>query len=220
MPGSDALDLVMQNTGWDEASAFSWLQDACDEGDVEVRRPGMLILRARNGDYHKEEERTEFISARVPPERLRSYLNGWEFRRGNVTTALLAAMDDGAEAARVTAASEAPTGAPAEHLPPDAPAPADAAQEAESADRTAPSYKTGAQGRPTSINLIASELKRRRATGQVLVTQAAEAGALAAWLAQAHPDAPKAGPKAIQNSLRAKLSEAVNEAKTRNERPK
>ena len=90
----------------------------------------------------------------------------------------------------------------------------------DSADRTPPVYKTGGQGRPTSMNLIASELERRRAAGEVRATQAAEAEALAAWRAQAHPKAPKASAKTIGNSLRTELREAVTEARARKEHPK
>lgn len=90
----------------------------------------------------------------------------------------------------------------------------------DSADRTPPVYKTGGQGRPTSMNLITHELARRCAAGEVQATAAAEAKALAAWLAQNHPQAPMAGAKTIGNSLRAELRKAVNEAKTRKEPPK
>ena len=93
-------------------------------------------------------------------------------------------------------------------------------QEVESAGRTTPVYKSGAQGRPTSMSLIRSELERRRKAGTVSDTQEKEAKELAAWLAQNHPEAPKASAKAICNSLRPRLREAVREQKTRKERPK
>jgi hypothetical protein len=126
-------------------------------------------------------------------------------------TAIDARLSKPATGARA-AAGEA-GGSPVEPTPTEGCAP-------DSGDRTPPVYKTGGQGRPTSMNLIAGELARRREAGEVHTTQAAEAKALAAWLAQAHPQAPRAGVKAIGNSLGKKLREAVDEAKTRKERPK
>jgi hypothetical protein len=76
----------------------------------------------------------------------------------------------------------------------------------------APAYRSGAQGRPTSINLIRAELGRRRNTKQVLTTLTAESEALAVWLADKHPAAPTASPKTIRNSLRVELKQAVEEA--------
>jgi hypothetical protein len=101
-----------------------------------------------------------------------------------------------------------------------APALSDAVQETEGADQTGSPYKTGTQGRPSGINLIRSELERRRAAGLVLLTMVKESVQLATWLAAHHPKAPRTGPKAIRNSLRVELREAVDEAKARKERPK
>ena len=70
------------------------------------------------------------------------------------------------------------------------------------------------------MSLICSELERRRKAGTVSDTQEKEAKELAEWLAQKHPVAPKASAKAICNSLRPGLREAVREQKTRKERPK
>jgi len=86
----------------------------------------------------------------------------------------------------------------------------------------APPYRTGTQGRPTSIILIASELERRRFAEQTLDTQVAEAKALVAWLKQTHPKAPPCTAKTIRTShvTQRPLRLAVNEAKARKERLK
>jgi hypothetical protein len=85
----------------------------------------------------------------------------------------------------------------------------------------APIYRTGMQGRPSSSSLIAAQLERRREAGQTLDTQVAEADALAAWLVQEHPEAPKTGSKAIRTSLTTNkaLRAAVKEVQSR-KRPK
>jgi hypothetical protein len=85
-----------------------------------------------------------------------------------------------------------------------------------------PPYRTGTQGRPTSINLVAAELVRRQGAGQTLDTQAAEARALTAWLVHTHPEAPKIGDKAIRTNVTTSelLRAAVAEAKARKERRK
>lgn len=84
----------------------------------------------------------------------------------------------------------------------------------------APVYRTGMQGRPSSRNLIACELERRRVAGEVLLTGIAEAAALSQWLADIHPQATRTSVKTIRNSLQQELSQAVNEMKARKDRPK
>jgi hypothetical protein len=85
----------------------------------------------------------------------------------------------------------------------------------------APPYRTGGQGRPTSIQLIAPELERRRLAGKVLGTSTAEAQALSEWLGEVHPEASPTTAKTIRNSLRDKLRAAVEETNAaQKERPK
>jgi hypothetical protein len=100
--------------------------------------------------------------------------------------------------------------------------PTDITPAAGSANQVAAPYKSGAQGRPTSINLIRVDLERRREEGQVLPTLKAESEALTARLAEEHPDAPPATAKTIRNSreIQILLHEAVRAAKMREERPK
>lgn len=83
------------------------------------------------------------------------------------------------------------------------------------ANETIDFYHSGTQGRPTSISLIKVEMERRRKAGEVLTTLVAESEVLATWLLDNHPSAPSCTPKAIRNSLRKPLNEAVNEAKAR-----
>ena len=60
-------------------------------------------------------------------------------------------------------------------------------------------YRSGAQGRPTSMHLIVVELDRRRDAEETLSTQMAEAAALADWLKHKHPRAAPATAKTIRN---------------------
>jgi hypothetical protein len=59
-------------------------------------------------------------------------------------------------------------------------------------------------------NLIEPELERRRVAGETLLTQTEEAKALAAWLVEKHPEAPRVTARPIMNSLREQLRAAVD----------
>lgn len=64
-----------------------------------------------------------------------------------------------------------------------------------------PIYKTGVQGRPTSIKLVGAEMRRRAEAKQMIVSSfKEEAEWLAEWLIQKHEDAPRLTTKTIQNS--------------------
>jgi hypothetical protein len=70
-------------------------------------------------------------------------------------------------------------------------------------------YHSGAPGRPTSMHLIEAELDRRIMAGATFSSIASAAAELAHWLAQTHPNAPKATPKAIKNRLAGKIRPAL-----------
>jgi hypothetical protein len=75
----------------------------------------------------------------------------------------------------------------------------------------APITRSGAQGRPTSIdNLVRPELERRKAAGETLPAMGAEAEALSKWLANNHPGHPQIRPGSLENSLRSELRAAVS----------
>jgi hypothetical protein len=66
-------------------------------------------------------------------------------------------------------------------------------------------YSTGAPGRPTSMQLVAIEMERRAAAGQMITASLTEeAEALVGWLEREHPKAPRLTPKTIRNNLIAK----------------
>lgn len=80
-----------------------------------------------------------------------------------------------------------------------------AAEPAADGQEGAPIYRTGAPGRPTSMELIITEMERRSAEGEMITTElASEARALAAWLKAKHPAAPQLVAKTLQNTLRQK----------------
>lgn len=62
--------------------------------------------------------------------------------------------------------------------------------------------RTGVAGRPTSINLISAEHRRRLKSDEAHESVAEEARYLASWLKKEHPSAPPATPKTIENSIR------------------
>jgi hypothetical protein len=62
-------------------------------------------------------------------------------------------------------------------------------------------YKTGAPGRPTSMQLIEAEMRRRAAAGEMITaTCKAEAEWLVGWLELHHPGAPRLKSKTISNN--------------------
>lgn len=62
-------------------------------------------------------------------------------------------------------------------------------------------YRTGAPGRPTSMQFVLAEFDRRFADGLAEESVTREAEALAAWLKRAHPHAPQLTAKAIKNKI-------------------
>jgi hypothetical protein len=63
-------------------------------------------------------------------------------------------------------------------------------------------YATGAPGRPTSRQLVETEMERRAETGEMITTSVAkEAAALADWLKCTHPRAPRLSTKTLQNTI-------------------
>ncbi len=62
--------------------------------------------------------------------------------------------------------------------------------------------KTGAPGRPSSMHLVVTEHKDRMERRVANASLLAEAAYLAGWLETEHPDAPRAGAKAIENHIR------------------
>ena len=60
---------------------------------------------------------------------------------------------------------------------------------------------SGAPGRPTSMHLVEIEHSARWDRGEALDSMAAEAEALAQWLRDKHPSAPRLKPKTICNNL-------------------
>jgi hypothetical protein len=74
--------------------------------------------------------------------------------------------------------------------------------EKESAENE-PIYKTGAPGRPTSMQLVEAEHAARWERDEALESMVAESEALAAWLNEKHPKAPRLKPKTIRNNLAA-----------------
>lgn len=61
---------------------------------------------------------------------------------------------------------------------------------------------TGAPGRPSGMHLVEREHARRCAEGRALGPVAREAAQLAAWFRAAHPEAPPASAKTIENRIR------------------
>jgi hypothetical protein len=64
-----------------------------------------------------------------------------------------------------------------------------------------PQASSGAPGRPTSIHLVKIEYDARWRRGEALERIGAEAEALAAWLADKHPESPQLTAKTIANNL-------------------
>jgi hypothetical protein len=64
-----------------------------------------------------------------------------------------------------------------------------------------PQASSGAPGRPTSIHLVKAGYDARWERGEVLGRIGLEAEALAAWLADKHPELPQLTPKTIVNNL-------------------
>jgi hypothetical protein len=71
----------------------------------------------------------------------------------------------------------------------------------ESAPQKAHVYKTGAPGRPTSMQLVRLEFDARNQRGETAPSITLEAVALAEWLIRTHRDAPPLKPKTIKNNL-------------------
>ena len=74
-------------------------------------------------------------------------------------------------------------------------------------------YTTGAPGRPTSAHLIEAEFERRTEAGETQASLRAEANALAAWLQQAHPGAPRMSWKTIENHIRVRFRQRARDSK-------
>jgi hypothetical protein len=62
-------------------------------------------------------------------------------------------------------------------------------------------YRTGAQGRPSSVHLVLPEMRARAERGELLPSLSAEAAHLSKWLGEAHPKAAPMTVKAIRNNL-------------------
>jgi hypothetical protein len=69
----------------------------------------------------------------------------------------------------------------------------------------APIYKTGLPGKPTSRHLFRNEFFARAERNETKKTLREEASALCGWLTHAHPTAPPAKRKTIENALRAEF---------------
>ena len=74
----------------------------------------------------------------------------------------------------------------------------------------APTFRTGAPGRPTPIHLVLAEHTRRLGRGETEVAVAAEAEHLRGWLRLSYPDVPLLTSKTIQNRIRAAHRAAKN----------
>jgi hypothetical protein len=61
--------------------------------------------------------------------------------------------------------------------------------------------KTGAPGRPSSMDLVLREFAQRLLRGDTASSRSDESKELARWLAEKHPDMPRCGAKAIMNKL-------------------
>lgn len=59
----------------------------------------------------------------------------------------------------------------------------------------------GRTGRPSSMPLLAEELRRREEGGTALPGGLEEARELLAWLAAKHPDAPRPGERTVANNI-------------------
>jgi len=68
--------------------------------------------------------------------------------------------------------------------------------------------RSGAPGRPTSIQLVKLEFERRNTAGQLEPTITAESKELASWLERACPEAPQLTAKTIENNLRSAYRKA------------
>jgi hypothetical protein len=67
---------------------------------------------------------------------------------------------------------------------------------------TSEPLRTGAPGRPTSMQLVDAEFERRIVEGRIEKTLAAEARALERWLPEKHPNYPRATKTTIENNIR------------------
>jgi hypothetical protein len=65
--------------------------------------------------------------------------------------------------------------------------------------------RTGAPGRPTSMQLIERELETRAAQGALEQTLAEQARVLETWLKVEHPEHPRARTKTIENGIRTRF---------------
>jgi hypothetical protein len=63
--------------------------------------------------------------------------------------------------------------------------------------------RTGTAGRPSSKHLYTAQLRAMHQNGTLPETVAATARALLEWLTSEHPDAPRPGPNALENNIRA-----------------
>jgi hypothetical protein len=72
--------------------------------------------------------------------------------------------------------------------------------------------RSGAPGRPTSMHLVEAEFRARCDRGEIQATLRAESEALAAWLRDQHPSAPKLTPTTINNRLGAAFRKHKNNA--------
>jgi len=73
-------------------------------------------------------------------------------------------------------------------------------------------YRTGAPGLPTSMQLVAIEHTERWLRGEALTSIVAESDALAQWLIDTHPSAPRLSAKAIRNNLSAEHRRRISDA--------
>lgn len=70
------------------------------------------------------------------------------------------------------------------------------------APETSQSYRTGAEGRPSSKNLVVAQYERRTAVGNRGPSLRSDAEALRAWLCDTHPEAPPMTIGTIENRIR------------------
>ena len=74
-------------------------------------------------------------------------------------------------------------------------------------------YRTGLPGQPSAKNLWEAEARRRFDAGEFGAGVGKFAESLSEWVRETYPGAPKCGPKALENSIRALYRERVKEAK-------
>ena len=79
-------------------------------------------------------------------------------------------------------------------------------------------YHTGLVGRPSGINIVEQQMRRRAETGELLPSLHQEAQLLALWYRERHPDGPRTAWKTIENNLRSVYRELKSAPAWKNSR--